>query len=30
MGVMTKKYEVSIRFCLKLAIFSKTVGTYGF
>jgi hypothetical protein len=26
MGVTTKKYGVSVSFCLKLAIFGKTVG----
>jgi hypothetical protein len=25
-GVTTKKYEVSVSFCPKLAIFGKTVG----
>jgi hypothetical protein len=28
MGVMTKKYGVSIYFCRKLAIFGKTVGEH--
>jgi hypothetical protein len=30
MGVTTKKYEVSVSFCRKLPIFTKTVGAMHF